>query len=308
MTKDEIKQLCRLIPVGSTRFSVPATGDASAAQRWLDVEFHALNDPRFGFNFIRTLIETGTPFPLRAKKLDESLLEMAYVFERMAAQGQRPVDGAIADAHNLARPNNRLYHVVNALLMQPPEEYPYQKIAHTVGLSVLAIRVYETLYFNVRDRLDDPGYIYRLIWPHGRYDVYNPAYTSLVPQDQLLLQNCDEFGIEKGLAGVGFIRNYPKLVETAQGMTEIKHSLTAQCLGAMWSGQSNVNNRAIGRHMAFVIAEAQSGGPQSGALENVGMTNIGDAMLNELRTLSAVSDTTKVVIDITPEKQLPEKT
>lgn len=314
MTKQEITQLCRLIPVGSTRFSIPASGDMSAAQRWLDVEYRALRDPRFGFNFIRTLIETGTPFPNRARRLDQSLLEMAYIYERMAAEGTRPTDGAISEAHYLAYPDNGLAPVVNACLLQPEREWGYEKIAKLVGCCTLAIKVYEALYFNVRDRLDDQGYITFLIWPHGRYPMYDPLYTRLVPPGQLLLQNADEFGLEKALAGYGFIRNYPRLIDTAQGMTEIKHAMTSKCLAAMWSGQSGTNNRDIGRHMAFQIAEAQSGGPQSGALENVGMSNLGENMLVELRSVGALAEgkTAPTVIDIQVEaaeqKQLSEKT
>jgi len=312
MTADEIKQLCRLIPVGSTRFSIPASGDVSAAQRWIDVEYRALRDPRFGFNFIRTLIETGTPFPLRAKQLDQSLLEMAYIYERMAAQGHRPTDGAISEAHFLARPENRMAAVVNAYLLQPSKDFSHRRIANATGFCEMGIRFYETLFFNVRDRAEDPGYIFWLIWPHGRYSLYGNDYTRLVPDGQLLLQMADEFGLEKALAGYGFLRGYTKQIDAAQGVTEAKHVITGKALSAFWAGQSNNNNRDIGRHTAFVIAEAQSGGPQSGALENVGMTNLGDDILDEIRKLGAVTknaETPGTIIDVTPEaKQLAEKT
>lgn len=309
MTKDEITKLCRLIPVGATRFSIPVSGDTSAAQRWLDVEYTALHDPSFGFNFIRTLVDTGTPFPLRAKFVGQSLLELAYSYERMAAEGNRPTNGAISAAHYLAYPGNRLAAVVNACLLQPSKECSYARIAKMVGVSEMTIKFYETLYFNVRDREDDAGYLFSLIWPHGRYMSYDPVYARMVPEGQLLLQTCDEFGLEKGLAGYGFTRNYPGKLDASQSMIEIKHAMTTKCIAAFWAGQSGTSSRDIGRHMAFQIAEAQSGGAQSGALENVGMTCFGELLLEDIRRIGELS-AAEPTIDVTAEavKQMAEKT
>ena len=114
----------------------------------------------------------------------------AYNYVR-DGNGDEDVRQALALEH-AAHKQRRI--LLGCLLLKP--EIDYAAIGRRGGASEAAVLVYETLFWDVRDRLDDPIYIASLVYPQGRQVEFDPDYSRKVDPMYLALRATVNYVIE----------------------------------------------------------------------------------------------------------------
>jgi hypothetical protein len=117
----------------------------------------ALNDPKFGWNFLRALKQDGMELPL---VIDHLQLQEANGYLRGA------YDDAMDESLVLAGPQNTtMRNLLKALLIC--RDVTLENIANWMELPLEVVRIFDQLFFNVRDRLHERGYIAQILYPDG---------------------------------------------------------------------------------------------------------------------------------------------
>jgi hypothetical protein len=116
----------------------------------------ALNDPKFGWNFLRALKEDGLPLSL---VIDNLQLQEANGY--LYGGYNESMDEALFLFHPA---NTTMRNLLKGLLIC--RDVTLETIANWMRLPLDVVRIFE-LFFNVRDRLDEPGYIAQLLNPDG---------------------------------------------------------------------------------------------------------------------------------------------
>ena len=117
----------------------------------------ALNDPKFGWNFVRALKVDGRRFP--ALVTHPQLLQAnAYL--------NGSDDDAMVQALALCHPSRTTeQNILKGLLISP--DVTLASIAKFMKIPLEVVRIIDQLMFNARDRRDDPGYLAALLYPDG---------------------------------------------------------------------------------------------------------------------------------------------
>ncbi len=152
MNKAYIAQLVEFLPEDSVYFRLNGVGRSRAGRLAL-----ALNDPKFGWNWVKSLNEDGLPLPLDIDNIEfqeaNAYLRGGYI---------ESMDEVLA----LAGPQNTtMRNVLTGLLVSA--NVTLASIANFMKISLDAARIFDQLFFNARDRLDEPGYITQLLNPDG---------------------------------------------------------------------------------------------------------------------------------------------
>jgi len=152
MKKEYITFLCDFLPIDSCYFRRNGVGADRPSRLAL-----ALNDPKFGWNFLKALREDGLRLPLGV--FDRQLLQAdAYL-----ASGS---DDEMVEALLIFHPRNaRAASLLKALLIC--RDVTLENIAIWMNLPFEVVMICNELLFNVRDRLDEPAYIAQLLNPDG---------------------------------------------------------------------------------------------------------------------------------------------
>jgi len=97
-------------------------------------------------------------------------------------------------------------------------EYDYAEIAKKVGSSEVSIGVYGTLFWNVRDRLEDSIYINTLVYPESRQVQLVPGYALYEHPMNLALRATMDHGIEAAeeFLGLKFPAVKPTILSEAE--------------------------------------------------------------------------------------------
>ena len=117
----------------------------------------ALNDPKFGWNFVRTLKVDGRSFP-------------ALVTHPQLLQANAYLDGsdddAMVQALALCHPSRTTeQNILKGLLISP--DVTLTGIAKFMKIPLEVVRIIDQIMFNARDRRNDPGYLAALLYPDG---------------------------------------------------------------------------------------------------------------------------------------------
>ena len=184
MNRAYIRQLAKFLSPESSYFA-PSGAVLSAADRGAI----ALADPKFGWNFVKSFMEDGREFP---STVVNPLLLQANSHLR------EPDDDEMEQAMMLTHPvNTRMRHVLQGLLIS--EDVTLRTIGTWMGIPLKVVRLFDQLFFNVRDRRDEPGYIVQLLNPDGiRLDRGSD-------DEELLLLRAGVLSRAKGVIGLARI-------------------------------------------------------------------------------------------------------
>ena len=193
MNAQNIRRLVEVLPEDSRYFGKPPGVKTSEPERLA----MCLNDPKFGWNFVESFIRSRIELPLDACIYDH--LRRLYVYHV-----ENEYDPAIAEAISLTSPQNtRARDILKALLVC--QDITLQGIAEWMRLSEAAVKLFQQLFFNYRDRLGEPGYITALIYPEGKSATFRADYLERESSGQRLLR----MGYEHGADRVASIIGYP---------------------------------------------------------------------------------------------------
>jgi len=189
---------------------------------------NCVGDPRFGWNFVGAFIQSRQPFPPQVlnPELRRTFSHLHY----------READEAVQTAIAWDFPRNSQRYALNALLLCPDIALP--EIAQLFGLSAEEVRVYEQLFYNVRDRLSDAGYIAKLVFPLGRSPV---TKDNLLREDpgQPFLRAAFNHGKTEVLHMAGLIRPQSDGMPVDKLAEEFERGLLAQGVMALRHGHGS---------------------------------------------------------------------
>src|ERR1700722_4523015 len=147
MLKSRVNELVETIPLKSKIYmgGKPGTRAAKTSEVLINRRAHALLDPAFPWNFAQVFVRLNRSLPAL---VHESFIKLAY---------EHALGGNIAaDLHEPLGFGNRIWKTklgfLEALLLSDP---PLDGVAAHASLPVSVVMLYESLFWNVRDRLND---------------------------------------------------------------------------------------------------------------------------------------------------------
>jgi hypothetical protein len=168
MRIQRVKELLELLPAESPYITrIPHELSTRGVPREVDLHAYAENDPRFGWGFVSSCValQRALPSTITEPELVRPYVHLAYELSDPEAQ--------LAIGLELDRADHRRILLRCGLLLP---QYSYSALAQRLGLSESAVRIFEALFWNVRDRLADRIYIASLVYPESRQVELLPGY------------------------------------------------------------------------------------------------------------------------------------
>ena len=189
MTSERIEELIGLLPERSPYVTrIPRIQHkAMGVPEEVDVRSYAMNDASFGWKFINSFLDLGRPVPA---DVYESVLLRPYCYVRYESYDR---DARMAfEIENIANRTKRA--LLRCMLLV--SEMPYRTIAESLQLTVETVKIYENLFWNIRDRLPDPAYLTQLIFPDTRKVELMPNYLIEEDPQNLVLRITIQHGLK----------------------------------------------------------------------------------------------------------------
>jgi hypothetical protein len=152
MTAERIRQIVMLIGAASPYWRMVQSAGVHSLP--LEVRFHiALADPALGWHLALSYADAGLPLPAG---LSECAIQRAYQFLRDPYRR----DVHVLRAQDLTRPENQSSRdLLRALLLC---NTTLEQVAQDCGLPVGVVELFEALFWNCRDRLQERVYLARI--------------------------------------------------------------------------------------------------------------------------------------------------
>ena len=151
-------------------------------------------------------------------------------------------------------------HVLNALLIC--RDCTYEQIAEHISLNVDAVRFYEELHWNVRDRTEE-NYIAGLVFPTGRFQMLKTDGMDVLPIAQRLLIAGYTHGAREvlWLAGINNDQNPPSV---EQGLKDFEQNLVQNALQLARAGGLNAKHApGINHGKSLLVSRRKSDSAKS---------------------------------------------
>ena len=190
MDQKRIRELIALLPVGSAYPATPRRSPFQPARPSASERFAlALNDPAFGWHFVEAHLKTG-------RWLSDAVYEWSLLqcFLAHLLNVAEPLVTEVESLRSPARWQERDW--LEALLLA--EDVTLGEIAAHLHTCEEVIEAYEALFWNVRDRRNEPAYLNQLLYPEGRPAAARNARPDAAGDRQRLLRA----GVEAGKAAV----------------------------------------------------------------------------------------------------------
>jgi hypothetical protein len=196
MTTDRIRELVELLPAQNAYAARPIISDSlsSRRQREVSVFAHALTDPQFGWMFVKAHVDARkTP----ACQVTEPGLLRAFCFHQHDVR-----DDAVLGVMMLRTKEERVRRcMLHCMLLV--EKYSFEQIAGELCLPVDVITTYETLFWNVRDRLVDKVYIAAILFPDSTQLTWIKDYHLTEDFQALAMRAASLHGVDIAKAFLG---------------------------------------------------------------------------------------------------------
>ena len=192
MEKQRIHQLIEVLPARAAYPAINIAGLSTNRLVSLARVFHCVNDPRFGYELVRSFIDLGLPLALGVHDL--YLLRTYYYLVDNAP------DSAIEDALMIEH-SPLLRSLLKACLIDPEISIP--EISERLQIPIEVIKVYDALFWNVRDRLNDESYIAHLVYPKTRRVEFEADYIFKESSENLTIRAAYNYGFKTALEFAG---------------------------------------------------------------------------------------------------------
>lgn len=181
MLKSRINVLVELIPQKSNIY--PDAKQAPRGAPPLDALIHrracGLLDPAFPWHFAQAFAQLRQPLPTL---VHEPFIKTAY--EHLL---NRAVNDDIIEAQIIQHPKWQTKRgFIEALLLLP--ELRLDEVAKYTGFLVSTVMIYEQLFWNVRDRMNDPMYLNELCCPETRLAEFQTDFWTTAEPRNLMLR------------------------------------------------------------------------------------------------------------------------
>jgi len=247
MTAKQISQLLRYLPVSGPYPGTILPGHGSVERAFQELCFAVcLNDPQFGYNFTMTYVRTGQVIP--AGVLDMNVRRAFYYFAR------NNTDNVMTQAHALVHPANiGQRRILHALLIC--KDIEVKQIAEAMSLPEEVVSIYEQLWFNVRDRMDDKYYLSTLVFPQTRFEPAAEDAEQDRDYAQALLRAGFDYGAGEVLYMAGLAAIRKPIGSASKSSEEFEGILMDEAITQARRGGANAKSApAIDRVIRLVAA------------------------------------------------------
>jgi hypothetical protein len=228
---------------------------------------YSMFDPSFPWLFTMAFVQMKRPLPL---EVDENHMRQAYEYEFRNFHDDR-IFNALLFRHPRWRTKKNL---LEALLIIP--ELTLADIARLTDTDLAAVQMYENLFFNVRDRLNDLMYINEIVFPQTRMVEYRNNYFLTEDPGLLMLRAAYRYGLDAVLEIYGSKVNreelpldvYAKKLK-AQVLAEANHIAEA-------GGLNQANLPVMNQAFKLLLAAENADAPKTGTTDSqMGLTAVG---------------------------------
>jgi hypothetical protein len=250
----------------------------------------ALNDPKVGWNFLRSLIEDKLEFPLG---LDHPQLQRANAYLRGAA------DDSVEEAMSLAHPENTTKrNILKGLLIST--DVTLVEIADWMSFSLEAAQIYSELFFNVRDRRNEPGYITKILYPDGI------QINSGCDSEELLMLRAGAWHGAKGLIELVNVKPPLQVGSLAELHEKLESATLRAALKSIQYNGGSLKTPLMNLAKALMVAQKRDRvEPFSGdEIEGLGGVSIKFAVLETLQQQMSDPGATREGYDLTFQKMV----
>jgi hypothetical protein len=165
-----------------------------------------LHCPDIGNVFVKTFQEAGISIPPSTLVPELFTAYWYYEYKKQKRYGR---NHDMESVESLAAHHGQAYtRAIRALLLC--RDLSLEQIANLTSIPLRVLKLYELLHFNVRDRLDEPAYISKLVYgEHTRFNEFDPEHCSRLNAEQLLYRAAVEKGSAEVLFMMGFTSTDP---------------------------------------------------------------------------------------------------
>lgn len=218
------------------------------------------SDLRFGFNFVDKMVQHGRTLPAILEPSEEYLVRAYWA---MNGSRDRLVETAIAIGTQPSELSIRLYLEGGLLcICGAPDTYTRETVAARINIDLEVLKMYETLFFNVRDRMDDEKFFIRVFYPQTRLEEVSPDYAQTITIDKIV----HRAALQHGLNDLKYMIGSNRLEEVSGHVREYAERLEATImnLGLMLTrnGFIHSNNMNVIASAKTLIAAAKAGGQE----------------------------------------------
>ena len=284
MTGKRIEQLCQLIPTGSSFLgtlphlnhlpSLPGNTQ-DRMNRWT----FSINNPRFGWDLVNALVETRTGFP---DAVHEETLRTAYM-ARTLGFSDRAVDYAYMFETQPQFSAQR--SIIKSMVMA---NCSVSQIMRDMGgvIDMYVLVAWEDLFYNIRDRSREPGFLYGIVYPDGPVVEKDANYERLESLDMLVMRLAYHHGWEHTATWCGLTRRENvEMVDAVAAAQQVESAIMTNALLSIRTGGLNQpRNQAINQARQLIAAKLAGGEENNAASDLYGLSAIGagNAALTEL--------------------------
>lgn len=243
-------------------------------------------DVAFGWKFAQVFARNNLELPPLPGKGEDAILQ-AYLYCRDTSYGSE----SFLQAMSLTSPERaNAAKTVRALLI--PRDACALKVAQRLRMAPHAVRLYEQLFFNVRDRRDDVIYIRDIVFPATRVsEMLRTEFQSDEVADMLLRAGYDN-GVDDVIHMAGLADHTERMLNAAsESSRQFEALLMANAVVQANNGFLNLKRTtpALQKASQLMIAGKISGS-DSGDINP--MAAVGESIMNELLTsrLTKITD------------------
>ena len=207
MDQTRVRELIALLPPGAAYPATPRRSPFQPARPSASERFAlALHDPAFGQNFVEAHLKTGRWLP-------DTIYEwpLLQCFLARWLDVPEPLMMEVESFRTEARRHER--DLLEALLLA--KSVTLGDIAGHLHTSEELVAAYETIFWNVRDRLDERGYINTLLYPGGVQESVRDTKPNATGDRLRQLRAGAHNDVDEVMALAGY-----KLVGNAGALTE----------------------------------------------------------------------------------------
>ena len=287
MTRDEIYSLSSLIPKDTEFFSgSPFQIFAEDSVTYETEKFaKCYSNPSFVWHLIKLFSDVDKELPigdcLALSRLSEyEIVREAYWFQRRGIASPE-----LLFAVSIDKSMDPYYKTVlrSCLLVQ---DVTLKEISEKIGIPERVIEIYEKLFYNVWDRMEDQLYISSLVYPEGVFSELDPNYQARTNYMDLLKKAGYRGGVNEVLSLAG-VRGYVKTGTTQTLVAEFENKLMANAVFLSELGLLNTRNQVGISNAKNLLAAAKHGGDTDLANNDlIGLGGIGDVMNEEVLTVN----------------------
>ena len=234
MDQQRVRELVALLPPGATypalpRYSPFRPARLEPAERLA----RAMTDPAFGASFVGAFIE-------KRRWLPDIIIEwpLLQFFLSRAFKVAEPLMMEVETFLTEARRHDRDF--LDALLLA--DDASLADIAELLNTKVEIIEAYETLHWNVRDRMHEKRYLAALLYPEGRQAAARDAKPDAAGDRLRLLRAGAENGKAAVLVLAGWSPETSGAIEDARARFD--HQLQTEA-GHGWSAGLRLDDLVI---------------------------------------------------------------